>query len=158
MMKKIGRLLTFVLAVLTFSVMAVAVGCNYFGDASSAGSSNTGSFVEDSSKEDSSVEENSGQNSSDEAPTTRYTVIFVVDGGTAPVAQTVNEGEKATRPEDPVKVATSHTTEYTFVGWFTKDGETETEWNFFENEVTEDVTLYAKFIEEQVATPNYGKN
>lgn len=149
MMKKIGRLLACVLAVLTFSVMAVIAGCNESGNGSSAGSSNTESTVEDSSKEDSSSEENSK---------TQYTVTFVVNGGTAPAVQTVNEGEKATRPEDPVKEATSHTTEYTFVGWFMKDGETETEWNFFNNVVMENITLYAKFTEKQVATPNYGKN
>ena len=148
-----------VLAVLTCFVMSVAVGCNESGNGSSVEGSNTGSSVEDSSKGDGSDEEDSSnQSSGSEDSKTQYTVTFVVEGGTAPAVQTVNEGEKATRPEDPIKEATSHTTEYTFVGWFTKDGETETEWNFFNNTVTEDVTLYAKFIEKQVATPNYGKN
>ena len=157
MIKKIGRLLACVLAFLTFFVMAVIVGCNESGNGSSAGSTNTGSSVEDSSQGDGS-DDSSNQNSGSEDSKTQYTVTFVVNGGTAPAVQTVNEGEKATRPEDPMKEATSHTTEYTFVGWFTKDGETETEWNFFNNVVTENVTLYAKFTEKQVATPNYGKN
>lgn len=157
MIKKIGRLLACVLAFLTFFVMAVIVGCNESGNGSSAGNTNTGSSVEDSSQGDGS-DDSSNQNSGSEDSKTQYTVTFVVNGGTAPAVQTVNEGEKATRPEDPMKEATSHTTEYTFVGWFTKDGETETEWNFFNNVVTENVTLYAKFTEKQVATPNYGKN
>ena len=157
MIKKIGRLLTCVLTVLTCFVMAVMVGCNESGNGSSAENSNTGSSVEDSSTGDGS-EDSSNSNGGSEDSKTQYTVTFVVDGGTAPAAQTVNEGEKATRPEDPEKEATSHTTEYTFVGWFTKDGETETEWNFFDDIVTENVTLYAKFTEKQVATPNYGKD
>ncbi len=157
MIKKIGRLLACVLAVLTFFAMAVMVGCNESGNGFSAESSNTESSIEDSSEGDGS-EDSSNQNSGSEDSKTQYTVTFVVDGGTAPAAQTVSEGEKATRPEDPVKETASHTTEYTFVGWFTKDGEMETEWNFFNDVVTENVTLYAKFTEKQVATPNYGKN
>ena len=148
-MKKMRRLLTYVMAVFTLSIVVSSVGCNVSDSSSSMESSNTESTVEDSSKEDSSSEEGSK---------TQYTVTFVVNGGTAPAAQTVNEGEKATRSEDPVKETTSHTTEYTFVGWFMKDGETETEWNFFNNLVTENIALYAKFTEKQVATPNYGKN
>ena len=154
MMKRIKRLLACVMAVLTLSVVVSSVGCN-----ASGGSSSMESSVEDNSKEDGSGEDSSKEDSSSEEDSkTQYTVTFAVDGGTAPAAQTVSEGEKATRPEDPVKEATSHTTEYTFVGWFTKDGETETEWNFFNVVVTENVTLYAKFTEKQVATPNYGKN
>lgn len=128
---RIKKLLICVMAVLLLSVAAVFAGCGDPGNES------------DNNKEPAK---------------TQYTVTFVVDGGTAPAAQTVAEGGKATRPEDPVKTATSHTTEYMFGGWFTKDGETETEWNFFEDAVTKNVTLYAKFTEEQVSTPNYGKN
>lgn len=144
-MRKIKRVLACVMTALLLSIAMVFVGCG-----TTTNNGNNGSNGSNGSNG------NNGNNNNGAA--TQYTVTFVVDGGTAPAAQTVTEKGKATRPEDPEKTATSHTTEYTFAGWFTVDGETETEWNFFENEVTEDVTLYARFTEKQVATPNYGKN
>ena len=145
MLRKIKGFLACVMAVTLLFVAAVFVGCGTPADNGNGG--NGGDNGGD----------NGGGNGG-EQPATQYTVTFVVDGGTAPAAQQVTEGEKANRPDDPAITATGHTTEYVFVGWYTVDGGTEIEWNFFENEVTKDVTLYARFTEEQVATPNYSKN
>ena len=62
-----------------------------------------------------------------------YTVKFVVDG--AEEVQTVKEGEKATKPADPVKEG------YVFKGWFVG----EEEYDF--SAVTADVIVTAKFEE-----------
>ena len=67
-----------------------------------------------------------------------YTVSFNANGhGTAPEAQTVNDGETATRPADPTAEG------WTFGGWYT-DAACTTEYNFT-TPVTEDLTLYAKW-------------
>jgi len=63
--------------------------------------------------------------------TVEYTVTFVVDG--EETVQTVKEGEKATKPADPVKEG------YTFVGWYVGDAE------YAFDAVTADVTVTAKF-------------
>lgn len=63
-----------------------------------------------------------------------YTVTFDTDGGSAIAAQTVIEGEKATKPADPTK------TGYTFAGWF-KDGAAYD----FDTAVTADITLTAQW-------------
>ena len=68
-----------------------------------------------------------------------YTVKFVVDGEASEVK--VAEGEKASKPADPVKEG------YTFVGWFVGE-----EAYDFENAVTSDLELVAKF-EEDVVRP-----
>ncbi|MBR6608978.1 MAG: InlB B-repeat-containing protein [Oscillospiraceae bacterium] len=67
------------------------------------------------------------------APAT-YTVTFDSDGGSAVEAQTINEGNKATKPADPTKEG------YTFKGWF--NGETEYD---FDTAVTAPITLKAKW-------------
>ena len=67
--------------------------------------------------------------------TTKFTVTFDADGGTpAPAAQQVNEGEKATKPQDPTKEG------FTFLGWFNGD----TKYTF-EEKVTANITLKAKW-------------
>ena len=65
--------------------------------------------------------------------TVEYTVTFVVDG--EETVQTVKDGEKATKPADPVKEG------YTFVGWYVGDAE------YAFDAVKADVTVTAKFEE-----------
>ena len=74
-------------------------------------------------------------------PLAEYKVTFDVNGhGTAPADQTVPEGGKATRPSDPVEE------QFIFDGWY---AEKECLNAFdFSKEVTEDVTVYAKWTAE----------
>ena len=62
------------------------------------------------------------------------------DGGNTVAPQKVNEGEKVTKPEE-----TPTRSKYAFVAWY-KEAEWRHEWNFDTDEVTADVTLYAKWI------------
>ena len=71
-------------------------------------------------------------------PVVTHTVSFDSDGGSEVAPQTVEEGVTATRPADPTK------TDYTFGGWFKEDTLT-TEWDFDNDKVMEDITLYAKW-------------
>ena len=65
---------------------------------------------------------------------------FNTDGGSSIDTQIVNHGQHVIRPaEDP------HKDHYHFVGWYT-DGEFDTEFNFEETVITEDVVIYAKFM------------
>ncbi len=74
-----------------------------------------------------------------------YTVTFDVNGhGTAPAAQRVAEGAKATRPADPSAEG------WTFGGWFLDRPCTRA--YDFSSPVTADLTLYAKWITR--STPN----
>lgn len=68
-----------------------------------------------------------------------FTVTFESNGGSAIEAQTVQEGDKVERPEDPTKEG------YTFGGWYV-DEELTTEYDF-DVAVAEDITLYAKWEE-----------
>ena len=69
---------------------------------------------------------------------TYHTVSFDVQGhGTAPAAQTVADGDTATKPADPDGGG------YDFAGWYTEPA-CENEYNFAAP-VTEDFTLYAKW-------------
>lgn len=73
-------------------------------------------------------------------PTT-YTVTFDANGhGTAPAAQTVEEGKTATKPADPTE------TGWVFGGWYREAACT----NAFDftTPITADITLYAKWTEE----------
>ena len=79
----------------------------------------------------------------------KYTVTFNLNGsdGTAPTAQTIKDGEKVDKPDDPTF------TGYTFVGWYTKDattGELSDVWDF-NNGITSNMTLYAKWSKECIA-------
>lgn len=71
------------------------------------------------------------------APTT-YTVTFNSNGGSAVSSQTVESGGKVTEPEDPTKE------DYTFGGWYKEDTLT-TEWDFTNDTVSGNTTLYAKW-------------
>lgn len=80
-----------------------------------------------------------------------YSVTFVSDGGTQVPAQTVKNGEKAFKPDDPKKAAVVNgkTIDYEFSGWFSGD----VEWNFETMAVTEDTVLTAKWTQDY--TPPY---
>ena len=69
-----------------------------------------------------------------------YTVTFDSDGGSAVVAQTVIEGEKAKKPENPTKEG------YGFSGWY-KETSLTSEWNFVTDVVKADMMLYAKWAQ-----------
>ena len=65
-------------------------------------------------------------------------VTFDVNGhGTAPDAQTVEEGQKVSKPKDPAADG------YTFGGWYT-DKECKKAFEF-NTQITKDITLYAKW-------------
>ncbi len=70
---------------------------------------------------------------------TTYTVTFDSNEGTQLDDRTVVSGETVQEPTDPTK------TGYSFAGWFT-DAELTTVYDF-ETVVTEDFTLYAKWVE-----------
>ena len=70
-----------------------------------------------------------------------YTVSFNVDGGSAIDAQTVVNGKSATKPADPQRDG------YVFVGWY-KDAAFTTPYAFGATPVTEDTTVYARWIAE----------
>lgn len=69
---------------------------------------------------------------------TSYTVVFDTDGGSTVAPQTVEEGGKVSRPEDPTRDTD------TFEGWFKDDTLLEA-WDFDADTVTGDITLYAKW-------------
>jgi len=75
--------------------------------------------------------------SSDEAV---FTVTFNSNGGTPVDTQYVADGGYATEPEDPTMQG------YDFDGWYT-DAAFTTPWDFAVNTVTEDTTLFAKWVE-----------
>ena len=84
-------------------------------------------------------EDDKQQNDNQQEEVKEFTVKFVVD--VEETKQTVKEGEKATKPADPVKEG------YTFVGWFVGDKE----YDF--GAVTADVTVTAKFEENAADEP-----
>ncbi len=67
----------------------------------------------------------------------KFTVTFNSNGGNAVAAQTVNEGEKATKPDDPTKA------DNVFGGWY-EDADCTKEYDF-SKAVDKDITLYAKW-------------
>lgn len=78
-----------------------------------------------------------------------WTVTFDVgDHGTAPAAQTVEDGAKATKPADPTAEG------YVFRGWYTTAACT-TEFDF-NTPIAADTTLYAKWDEIYTVTFNVG--
>ena len=87
---------------------------------------------------DKPADSGSGEGGETPDPTPEFTVTFDSDGGSSVDAQTVVEGGKATEPTAPTKDG------YTFDGWF--DGETK--WDFDNDTVTGNITLTAKWTEE----------
>ena len=72
------------------------------------------------------------------AEVTHYTVTFDSMGGSKVDAQTINRGYKVTEPTVPTREG------YTFEGWY-KDSSGTYAWEFDEDVVTGNVTLYAKW-------------
>lgn len=80
-------------------------------------------------------------------PPNTYSVTFNSMGGTAVTAQTVTDGNKATRPDDPTKDATT-TESYAFDNWYTStdSGTTLSATAFdFNTPITSSIVLYAKW-------------
>jgi uncharacterized repeat protein (TIGR02543 family) len=73
-------------------------------------------------------------------PIQTYDVTFDSNEGSAVATQTINGGETATEPTDPTR------TGFEFAGWYTDDTTFLNLYNFA-NEVTEEITLYAKWNE-----------
>ena len=70
----------------------------------------------------------------------QVTVTFDVQGkGTAPATQTLDINGKATKPTDPTAAG------YVFKGWY-KEAACTNEWNFTNNQVPTNTTLYAKWV------------
>lgn len=74
-----------------------------------------------------------------------FYITFDTDGGSQVTEQKRRYGEKIAEPECPFKAG------YDFKGWVTsKDISLAEEWNFEEDEVVEDVTLYALWEPAQI--------
>lgn len=72
--------------------------------------------------------------------TATYTVTFHTAQGTAPTAQTIDHGAKATKPADLTADG------YIFGGWYTDEACTEDNaWDFTSDTVTTNIDLYAKW-------------
>ena len=70
-----------------------------------------------------------------------YNVSFDTQGhGITPENQRVKEGEKATKPSDPLESG------YTFLGWY-KEPECQNTYDFDIETIIEDTTIYAKWVE-----------
>ena len=67
-----------------------------------------------------------------------YTVSFNSNGGSAVSNQTINAGQKATRPTDPTKAYNN------FLGWY-KESSLTNLWDFDTDVVTDNITLFAKW-------------
>jgi uncharacterized repeat protein (TIGR02543 family) len=67
-----------------------------------------------------------------------FTVTFNANGGSSVAALDIVDGGKATKPTDPTKPG------FTFDGWY-KEAALTNAWNFAQDVVTQDVTLYAKW-------------
>ena len=78
--------------------------------------------------------------------TIRYTVKFDTDGGSAVSSKTVTRNSKATEPADPTKDG------YTFDGWYSDKNFTAV--YDFNQPVTKNLTLYAKWIELKTEEPD----
>ncbi|MBR1486370.1 MAG: InlB B-repeat-containing protein [Synergistaceae bacterium] len=74
-----------------------------------------------------------------------YTVTFESNEGTSVDSQSIVSGEKAEKPSDPTRSG------YKFGGWC-KDEALSTLWNFDSDTVTEDITIYAWWMEIPSAT------
>lgn len=75
----------------------------------------------------------------------RYTVTFASEDGTILLAQSVLKNEKIELPEASVKEG------YLLEGWY-KEAECENKWDFENDTVTQDLTLFAKWTENTAGT------
>ncbi|WGK69752.1 InlB B-repeat-containing protein [Candidatus Haliotispira prima] len=74
----------------------------------------------------------------DPPATLTFTLTFNSQGGTEVISQTVTSGEKSEKPTDPTK------TNYVFGGWY-KEQTLATLFNFTQETITGNITLYAKW-------------
>ena len=84
-----------------------------------------------------------------------YTVTFELNGGTEFVSikpQMVKENGKVTKPSYPPSKSG-----YSFIGWYTDNGTFLNKWDF-DNVVTSDMTLYAKFVPKKTCTITFDSN
>ena len=80
-----------------------------------------------------------------------FTVSFDTDGGSSVADQTINYGEKVTKPStNPTKEG------YIFDNWYTDDTYT-TVFDFENTTITSDTTIYANFRNKLVSSNNIGK-
>ena len=79
-----------------------------------------------------------------ESEAQQYVVTFDSTGGSSIDSVTVSESGLLAEPSKPTK------TGYVFVGWY-KDADLNTEWNFAADTVTENLVLYAKWVDESDA-------
>lgn len=77
-----------------------------------------------------------------------YTVTFDTNGGSEVDPVTVDAGSTVTKPADPMKSG------HNFGGWY-KDSTLQTPWNFADDTVTADTTLYAKWNAIVYSDPTY---
>ena len=70
-------------------------------------------------------------------------VSFETNGGSSIPSQRLLKGQVLTRPDDPVKA------DFIFDGWYEDNGTFERKWDFNDSP-TEDLTLYAKWIDEYI--------
>ncbi len=82
---------------------------------------------------------------------TTYTVSYETNGGSAIDAVDVEENDKVARPTDPTK------TDYTFVGWYTDNDTFQNAFDFDNDVITEDITLYARWSKNSV-TVSFNSN
>ena len=87
----------------------------------------------------------SGGGSSDGNMDNAYRVLFNDGAATLYVVTDLSAGDKLTKPEDPVKDG------YTFAGWH-KDTACTQPWDFNDG-ITGDMTLYAKWTPQETVTP-----
>jgi uncharacterized repeat protein (TIGR02543 family) len=73
-----------------------------------------------------------------------YTVTFNSQSGSAVSKQSVEYGDKAEEPSAPTRSG------YTFGGWY-RESALKTEWSFADDEVTSNITLYAKWTKDPVS-------
>lgn len=76
---------------------------------------------------------------------TTYTVSFNTNGGSIVTSQTVQSGQKATRPQDPTREG------FTFDDWYA-DTLFTTKFNF-DDPIVGQTTIYAKWVSSTSATP-----
>ena len=69
-----------------------------------------------------------------------YNVKFDSKGGSLVAEQKVKQGDKVQEPPVPTRES------FDFAGWTTADNATSSLWNFATETVTEDITLYARWI------------